>query len=153
MAALFPIMLATHVTLAVSLLLPSVLLPFALRGRSANARPGPLVRLMLWLQSTGAPVIGIGLAVTGIGMLLVLGPQLLTQPWLLVALAVYGANIALAFFIQRPGLRRLLRLRSDSSDAERVRWRALARRQRYLSYVMALAVGLIAFLMMSKPQF
>ena len=30
------------------------------------------------------------------------------QPWLLVALAIYAVNLALAFFIQRPNLRRLV---------------------------------------------
>jgi len=85
--------------------------------------------------------------------LLVLGPQLLAQPWLLIALGVYAANLALAFFVQRPGLRRLLRLPSDSTDAERERWRTRARRQRYVSYLMAGAIGIIAFLMSTKPEF
>lgn len=39
-------------------------------------------------------------------MLVVLGPQLLSQPWLLIALSVYAANLVLAFFVQRPGLAR-----------------------------------------------
>ena len=31
-------------------------------------------------------------------MLLVLGPQLLSQPWLFIALAIYAANLLIAFF-------------------------------------------------------
>jgi hypothetical protein len=82
-----------------------------------------------------------------------LGTQLLAQPWLMLALGVYAANLALAFFVQRPGLRRLLRLRADATDDERERWRNRARRQRYVSYLMAGAIGIIAFLMSTKPEF
>src|SRR5205814_4295937 len=40
----FPILLVAHIGLALSLLLPSLVLPFLLRGGSAdgNQRPGPL---------------------------------------------------------------------------------------------------------------
>ena len=44
-------------------------------------------------------------------MLIVLGPQLLSQPWLFIALAIYAANLLIAFFIQRPGLARLIGMR------------------------------------------
>jgi hypothetical protein len=154
LAQLFPFLLAAHIILAVSLLLPSLLLPFALRVRGRRQpEPGPVFRRLLWLQSNGTLIVGIGLAVTGAGLLLVLGPQLLAQPWLLIALGVYAANLALAFFVQRPGLRRLLRLPTDSTDAERLRWQTRARRQRYVSYLMAGAIGIIAFLMSTKPEF
>jgi hypothetical protein len=82
-------------------------------------------------------------------MLLVLGPGLLAQPWLLVALSIYAANLALAFFIQRPGLRRLVGVTAAWDDDV---WHARARRQRYLSYAMAGLVGVIGFLMSTKPQ-
>lgn len=152
---LFPVLLAVHIALAVSLLLPSLLLPFGLRNRGpSSVPPGRRVsRVLLWLQSNGTMVIGAGLAVTGVLMVLVLGPQLLTQPWLLLALAIYAANLGLAFFVQRPGLRRLLGMRANPSDADLEVWRARARRQRYVSYVMVGAVGLIAFLMSAKPGF
>ena len=87
MPALFPLILVCHITLAVSLFLPSILLPFALRARrSATESQHPFVRLLLWMQAHGTLLIGAGLAVTGVLMVLVIGPQLLTQPWLLVAL-------------------------------------------------------------------
>lgn len=151
---LFPMLLAVHITLAVSLFLPSVLLPFGLRSRGPSVgRPGRFTRLLLWLQSNGSMIIGAGLAITGVLMLVVLGPQLITQPWLMLALLIYAANLGLAYFVQRPGLRRLLRMRSDPSDEELARWRLRARRQRYVSYAMSAAVGVIAFLMSTKPQF
>ena len=155
MASLLPILIAIHVTLAISLFLPSILLPFALRLRGGQWREqqGRVSRALFWLQRNGTLVIGLGLAVTGVLMLTILGPQLLSQPWLLIALMIYAANIGLAFFVQRPALRRLLGMRPLANDAERDRWKAWARRQRYVSYVMATLVGLIAFLMSTKPQF
>lgn len=148
---LFPLLLATHIVLAASLLLPSVLLPFALRSRGPTPDQSGFGRVLLWLQSHGTVIIGAGLALTGVAMVLTLGPQLLSQLWLQLALAIYAANLLAAFFIQRPGLRRLLGMRPEGSEEERQRWRLRARRQRYVSYLMAAAVGVIGFLMMSKP--
>ncbi len=150
MPAFFPILLATHIILAVSLFLPSILLPFALRTRrAASDSPNQFVRVLLWMQAHGTVLIGLGLAATGIGLVSVLGASLLRQPWLLVALAIYAANLALAFFIQRPNLRRLIGIRAAPDD--RV-WLARARRQRYVSYAMAALVGTIGLLMSTKPQ-
>ena len=149
---LFPVLLLTHIALAIALLMPSVLLPFALRSRGPAPGQSRFGRLLLWLQSNGTLVIGAGLAVTGVGMLLILGPVLLGQLWLQVALVLYAVNLALAFLVQRPGLRRLIGLNPNMSEADRQRWRLRARRQRYVSYVMAGAIGLIAFLMSTRPQ-
>jgi hypothetical protein len=155
LASFLPVLIALHVALAISLFLPSILLPFALRLRGGQWREqqGRVSRALFWLQRNGTLVIGAGLAITGTLMLVILGPQLLTQPWLLIALLIYATNILLAFFVQRPALRRLLGMRPLATDAERDRWRAWARRQRYVSYVMATLVGVIAFLMSTKPQF
>jgi hypothetical protein len=153
LSSLLPVLIAIHVLLAISLLLPSVVLPFALRASGPSPERSRFVAGMIWLQRNGSVIIGVGLAVTGVAMLAVLGAQLLRQPWLLLALTIYAANLGLAFFIQRPGLRRLLRMHPERSEAERRRWSVWARRQRYISYIMAGAVGLIAFLMSTKPQF
>ncbi len=147
---LFPILLITHVALAIALFLPSLLLPFAFRAKRGSLKPegsGRFVRFLLALQSKGTLWIGVGLAITGLGLLASLGFGLLQQPWLLVALAIYAFNLGLAYFIQVPRLRSLVGLRSDSDP----RWPALARRQRYISYVMAGLVGTIGFLMSTKP--
>jgi hypothetical protein len=149
-APVFPILLATHIALAVGLFLPSILLPFALRSRRAavDSESG-VVRSLLWVQSHGTLVLGAGLAVTGLGLIAFLGASVLRQPWLSVALLIYVVNLALAFFIQRPNLRRLVGITAAPDD--RV-WRARARRQRYVSYLMAGLVGLIGFLMSTKPS-
>jgi hypothetical protein len=148
--SLFPILLAVHVALAVSLFLPSLLLPFALRARRATVdSDNRLVRFLLAMQSGGAVVVGLGLALTGAGLVAILGTRLLSQPWLLVALSIYALNLLLAFFVQRPRLIPLLRVRAGADDRL---WVARARRQRYVSYVMAGLVGTIGFLMSAKPQ-
>ena len=150
MPPLFPVLLITHVVLAVGLFLPSLLLPFAFRARRGSLHPeasGGFVRFLLALQSKGTLWIGIGLAVTGIGLVATLGSQIV-KPWLLVALVIYAANLGLAYFIQVPRLRSLIGLRGDADP----RWPALARRQRYISYVMAGLVGTIGFLMSAKPN-
>jgi hypothetical protein len=152
--SLIPALIASHVVLAIGLFVPSLLLPFALRPRvwgRASAAPesrGRFVRSLLWVQSRGTLPLGIGLAVTGIALVAVLGVSLLSQPWLLVALAIYGLDLGLAFFIQRPGFRRLSILRRLPDDSTLV---VSARRQRYLSYLMAGLIGTIGFLMSTKP--
>jgi hypothetical protein len=146
--ALFPVILATHICLAIALLAPSLLLPFATRG----THPGRIGRGLLWLQGNGTLAIGTGLAVTGVLLIAALGTQLLSQPWLVLALVLYGANLLLAFFVQRPGVARLLTMRSENTDAARKRLKQWATRQRYISYLMAGLVGAIGFLMMTKPQ-
>ena len=57
------------------------------------------------------------------------------------------ANLLLAFFVQRPSLRRLL-----GHDRDPETWRARARRQRYVSYTMAGRAGTIGYLMSTKPE-
>jgi hypothetical protein len=147
---LFPILLIAHVALALALFVPSLVLPFAFRARRGSLDPnrtGRLTQLLLAVQSRGTVWIGLGLAVTGIGLIAFLGTSVLRQPWLLVALAIYGVNLGLAYFIQVPRLRTLIGLTNGSDP----RWPALARRQRYISYVMAGLVGTIGFLMSTKP--
>lgn len=148
-SSLIPVLLVTHIALAIMLFVPSILLPFTLRARRATVdSDSRVVHALLWAQSNGTVLIGAGLAVTGIALVAALGPALLAQPWLLVALTIYALNLALAFFIQRPNLRRLIGVKAAADD--RV-WRDRARRQRYVSYLMAGLVGVIAFLMSTKP--
>ena len=145
----FPILLVSHIVLAITLLLPSLLLPFALRTRRATVESGNrVVRLLLQMQSSGTLVIGVGVAVTGVALIVALGYRLAAQTWLLVALAIYAIDLLLAFFVQRPNLHRLIGIRAAWDDEV---WRARARRQRYVSYAMAGLVATIGFLMSTKP--
>ena len=156
LSSYFPLILATHITLAIALFVPSLLLPFTLRNRLVSPgydapRPGRFVRGLLWVQAHGTVVIGFGLALTGIAMVGVLGTRMLEQPWLLVSLATYAVTAVVVFVIQRPTLRGLVRRDDIESDRDREAWRARARRQRYIAYGVTTAVGLIAFLMSTKP--
>ena len=155
-SAWFPYVLVAHITFAMSLFLPSFLLPFTMRTRTRDgtpvrAEPGRFVRLLLWLERNGTTIIGIGVLITGLMMLSILGSTFAQQPWLLAGIAIYAAVLVVSFFIQRPGLRKLLRLSSAASPREQEKWRVRARRQRYVSYGMAAAIGVIGWLMMAKP--
>jgi len=145
-----PVLLVAHIALALALFVPSLLLPFAFRARRGSLDPnktGRFMQFLLAVQSRGTVWIGLGLAVTGIGLIAALGTSVLRQPWLLVALVIYALNLGLAYFIQVPRLHTLIGLTNGSDP----RWPALARRQRYISYVMAGLVGTIGFLMSTKP--
>jgi hypothetical protein len=145
----FPLLLVAHIILAISLILPSILLPFTLRTRRATVESGNgVVRSLLWAQTHGTIAIGLGLALTGIGLIAALGSSMLQQPWLVLALTIYFVNLGIAFFIQRPNLRRLVGVKAASDDKT---WLERAKRQRYVSYLMAGLVGTIGFLMSSKP--
>ena len=147
---MFPALLIVHIALAIALFVPSLLLPFAFRARRGSldpAKTGRTTRALLGIQARGTVWIGLGLALTGIGLVSTLGFSLLAKPWLLVALVIYALNLALAYFVQVPRLRSLIGLANGSDP----RWPALARRQRYISYVMAGLVGTIGFLMSTKP--
>jgi hypothetical protein len=149
----FPILLVIHICLAVGLLAPSLLLPFLLRrveGRGAAA-PHPVVRALMAMQGSGGLVIGLGLALTGAALVAILGIELLSQPWLLVALGLYAANLLLAAFVARPNLRRLLRIGGQGDGGDEA-WRRRARQQRYVAYAMAAAIGVIGLLMSTKPD-
>ena|GEM_PF-973504 len=158
-AGLFPVLLPVHVILAISLFVPAFLLPFTMRTRGVDGEPivggrsGRFVRSLVWLEAHGTAIIGVGVAITGIGLLVILGSTFAEQTWLLLALSIYAVVLLVAFFVQRPGVRRLLGLKQAASEEEKERWRARARRQRYISYAMAAAIGAIGWLMMSKPTF
>lgn len=144
-----PVLLAVHIGLAVSMPLPTVVLPFVLRR--AGPQPSPVVRGLVALQGGGTLLVGAGLAATGAAMLWILGPQLLTQPWLLAALLLYGVNLAVAALVARPKLRRMVGIGSGDPRAD-ASWNRLARRQRLLAYGMAGAIGVIGLLMSTKPK-
>lgn len=158
-ATWFPYLLTIHIILAISLFVPAFALPFTMRTRGMDGEPvvggnrGRVVRGLIWLEAHGTVIIGVGVAATGIGMLAILGSQFAQQPWLLLGISIYAVILVVSFFVQRPGVRRLLGLREAATEEEKDRWRQRARRQRYISYGMAAAIGLIGWLMMSKPQF
>ena len=94
-------------------------------------------------------MIGVGLAVTGVLLLSrASGPSLLTQPWLLVALAIYALNLGARVLHPAPEPAAPAPARRPATTPT---WRLRARRQRYVSYAMAALVGTIGVLMSTKP--
>lgn len=142
-------LIVAHVSLAVLLLLPNIVAPFILRRGSDLASAGRFGRLVLFLQGPASLWIGLGVALTGFALLAVIGLELLAEPWLLLAIGLYAANLVIAVVVARPNLRRLIGLSGRLDDDT---WARLARRQRYLAYGMAGIIGVIGFLMMSKPE-
>ena len=130
-----------------ALFLPSFLLPFTMRTRTRDGEPVP--ERTARRRFVGASAVagggtarwssGRGVAVTGL-MLLV---HRWVRAFVLAAVAAGRRSLlyavvllVLAFFVQRPSLRRLLRhCRRTPSPDEKERWRARARRQRYVSYL------------------
>jgi hypothetical protein len=147
--AWFPVLLVVHIGLAVAMLLPSVVLPFVLRR--ADGPPGAAAQALMALQGGGTLLIGLGLAITGLAMLWILGPELIGRPWLIVALVLYAINLAVAALVSRPNLRRLVGIGGRGLEADAA-WRRIARRQRWVAYGMAAAIGVIGFLMSTKPE-
>ena len=139
------LVLVAHIALALSLLLPAILLPLVIRRDGPEAAPGRLQTLLVAAQGRWAPLIGLGVALSGAALVVAMGLEVIRAPWLLVALAIYALTLALAMFIQRPRLRTLIGLGAGDRTGA-------ARRLRSVSYVMAALIGAIGFLMMAKPQ-
>ena len=151
MPSLFPVVLVTHIGLALVLIMPSLLLPFALRAQrraAPNAEPGRIVRGLLWLETHGTGIIGVGVAATGILLIVFIGPAIVGQPWLIAALGIYTVTLVVAFFVQRPAVATVFGAPARPHDPT---WRERAKRLRYMSYCLAAMVGAIAFLMTQKP--
>lgn len=145
----FPVLLAVHIGLAVAMLLPSVVLPFVLSR--ADGAPGPATQALMAMQGGGTLLIAAALAATGVAMLWILGPDLLSRPWLITALVLYAINLAVAALVSRPNLRRMVGIGSGDPESDAL-WRRRARRQRWVAYGMAGAIGVIGLLMSTKPQ-
>ncbi len=113
-AILLPLLLIAHVILAITLFLPSLLLPFALRTRRAPAdSESSVVHALLGMQSSGTLLVGIGLAITGVALIAVLGSSIPRE-----ALAARGARDLRG---EPPG--RVLRPAAEPSPVARDQWR------------------------------
>jgi hypothetical protein len=128
---LFAPVLVIHVALALALLLPAVVLPLV----TARAGAGGPTQAETWsgrlatLQERGTAPIGIGLLLSGLALVAIVGLDLLGQSWLLLGIGLYIVTLVLAV-------------------AARGR---LDRRVRWVSYLIAGLVGVIGVLMATKP--
>lgn len=151
LAFLFPVIVAAHVCVALALLVPSLLLPFTLQARERGVDRGRSVGPAANRVGSFAPSCSSGptarwssgrsWGLIGLAMVLVLGPRILEQPWLLTALATCAVTLGMAFFPQRPELPRLLGRGGEMRPEDPGRWLARARRRRSFVSAITTVVG------------
>lgn len=91
--------------------------------------------------------------VTGVGLLLVKGTDILAARWLLVAIVLYAIALYIAIGLNLPNLRRLIELSSSPPGPGGPPPELIARAGRARQYGMAMSglVVIIVFLMVVKP--
>jgi uncharacterized membrane protein len=91
--------------------------------------------------------------VTGVGLLLVEGTDILAARWLLVAIVLYAAALYIAIGLNLPNLRRLIELSSSPPGPGGPPPELLTRAARARQYGIAMSglVIVIVFLMVVKP--
>jgi len=91
--------------------------------------------------------------VTGVGLILALGIDLLAAKWLLVGIVLYIVALSISFGLNMPNLRRLIELTSAPPGPGGPPPELIARAARSRQYGMAMGglVAVIVFLMVVKP--
>ena len=156
-SAWFPYILVAHITFAISLFLPSFLLPFTMRTRTRDGEP---------VQATPGSV-RVAAAVAGAERhhghrpgRAHHGADAHRHPGFHVRAAAVAAGWHRDLrgrahrLVLHPAPRACAGCCGISKEAtpeEQQKWRDRAKRQRYVSYGMAAAVGVIGWLMMAKP--
>jgi uncharacterized membrane protein SirB2 len=120
---LFAPVLVIHIALALALFLPAIALPLL------GARELAVSRGLAVVRTRGTAPIGLGLLLSGLALVAIVGIDLLGQSWLVLGIGLYVVALVVAFATRR-------------SLAGRVRW---------VSYVIAALIGVIGFLMATKP--
>ena len=134
MRALFFVLLGLHLAGVAVAYGGTVVLPF-LPGAVRQARAETVVRRLVLPAAASLPF-------TGAGMILVVGINPTTQPWLWISLVLYVLTIVYLVWRQRPQVLRLLR--GDRSPE-------LLNRLKLSSLGLVVVIGTIGFLMMTKP--
>jgi uncharacterized membrane protein len=95
--------------------------------------------------------------ITGVGLILVTGINLLATPWLLIGIVLYLITISYNFFIQTPTTKKIIEMTSapppPGASGPPPELRALIRRVQLGGMFSATMIVLIVFLMVVKPQF
>jgi uncharacterized membrane protein len=91
--------------------------------------------------------------VTGIGLVLVEGTELLTRLWLLVAIVLYAVALYVAIGLNLPNIRRFIELTSTPPGPGGPNPEIMERGKKSSQYGMAMGglVAVIVFLMVTKP--
>ena len=95
--------------------------------------------------------------ITGIGLILVTGINLLATPWLLIGIVLYLITISYNFFVQMPTTKKIIEMTSapppPGASGPPPELLALIRRVQLGGMFSAIMIALIVFLMVVKPQF
>jgi uncharacterized membrane protein len=95
--------------------------------------------------------------ITGVGLILVTGINILASPWLLIGIVLYLITISYNFFIQTPTVKKVIEMTSapprPGASGPPPELLALIRRIQLGGIFSAIMIALIVFLMVVKPQF
>jgi uncharacterized membrane protein len=95
--------------------------------------------------------------ITGVGLILVTGINILASPWLLIGIVLYLITISYNFFIQTPTVKKVIEMTSapppPGASGPTPELLALIRRIQLGGIFSAIMIALIVFLMVVKPQF
>lgn len=150
----FRILLFLHVLAAIMAFGPTFAAPLiAPMGRREPQYANVIVRLQAMLAQRLTLPLAISLAITGVLMIVVRGPELGRQAWLAVAVVLYVIALVISFTIMVPNSRRMIALTSTPPaggppPAELI---ATAGRLRMGGMALAGLVVAITFLMVTKP--
>jgi uncharacterized membrane protein len=95
--------------------------------------------------------------ITGVGLILVTGINLLATPWLLIGITLYVITISYNFFVQTPTAQKIIEMTSTppppGATGPPPELLALIRRVQLGGMFSGVMILLIVFLMVVKPQF
>ena len=95
--------------------------------------------------------------ITGVGLILVTGINVLATPWLLIGIVLYLITISYNFFIQTPTVKKVIEITSTppppGASGPPPELLVLIRRIQGGGIFSAVMIVLIVFLMVVKPQF
>jgi len=95
--------------------------------------------------------------ITGVGLILVTGVNLLATPWLLIGIVLYLITISYNFLVQTPTVKKIIEMTSTppppGASGPPPELLALIRRVQLGGMFSAIMIALIVFLMVVKPQF
>ena len=95
--------------------------------------------------------------ITGVGLILVTGINLLATPWLLIGITLYLITISYNFSVQTPTAKKIIDMTSTppppGASGPPPELLALIRRVQLGGMFSAIMIALIVFLMVVKPQF
>jgi len=95
--------------------------------------------------------------ITGVGLILVTGINLLATPWLLIGIVLYLITISYNFLVQTPTVKKIIEMTSTppppGASGPPPELLALIRRVQLGGMFSAIMIVLIVFLMVVKPQF